>query len=51
MSAPQCSLFPLRCPCGDYPVERDGEVFNWCRCLVLVVFGSVAEWNEWVMTL
>lgn len=43
----QVSLFPLRCPCGEYPLETEEWIWNWCRCPELVLVGSVEEWNDW----
>lgn len=45
----QLSFFPLPCPCGEYPVEEEGVLFNWCRCEKLAAFKTAEEWNGWVM--
>jgi hypothetical protein len=47
--AAQCSLFPVPCPCGFYPIEREEGLMNWCRCPELVTTPTVDEWNEWTL--
>ena len=40
-------LIPFRCPCGELPIVQEDLIYNWCRCVDLVAFNTIPEWNAW----
>lgn len=45
----QLSFFPVRCPCGQLPHERETDLVVWCFCGI-EIFSTVAEYNAWAST-